>query len=70
MLKLKKLIEEKWLIRYLKYLATWRKHRQIIKELNTLTARELRDIGINRSDIKHLIWQEEDEAISGKGKSK
>jgi uncharacterized protein YjiS (DUF1127 family) len=70
MLKLKKLIEEKWLIRYLKYLATWRKHRQIIKELNTLTDRELRDIGINRSDINHLIWQEEDEAISGKGKSK
>jgi uncharacterized protein YjiS (DUF1127 family) len=70
MLKFKKFIEEKWLTRYLKYLATWRKHRQIIKELNMLTDRELRDIGINRSDINHLIWQEEDEAISGKGKSK
>lgn len=47
-------------IRYWNYLKTWRKHRKTIKQLNTLSDRELEDIGINRNDISRLIWLDED----------
>ena len=40
-----------WFWRYVNYLATWRSHRNAIKQLNTLTDRELKDIGLSRSDI-------------------
>jgi uncharacterized protein YjiS (DUF1127 family) len=30
----------------------WRKYRQTINELDRMSARELRDLGIERSDIK------------------
>ena len=49
-----------WFKRYLNYLMTWRKHRQIIKELNQLTDKQLGDIGFTRGDIDDLIWLEED----------
>ena len=55
-----------WLRRYLKYLCTWRKHRNVIKELNKLTDRELKDIGINRGDIDRLVWLKEDKQQRGK----
>lgn len=32
----------------------WRNYRRTVNELNTLTVRELNDLGINRSDI-HFI---------------
>ena len=54
-----------WLVRYYKYLSTWRKHREVIKELNRLTDAELKDIGINRGDISRLIWLKEDKEDSG-----
>lgn len=54
-----------WIVRYYKYLSTWRKHREVIKELNRLTDAELKDIGINRGDISRLIWLQEDKDNSG-----
>ena len=55
-----------WFWRYINYLATWREHRKAIKQLNTLTNRQLKDIGINRCDIDRLVWLKEDKDASGK----
>ena len=57
-----------WVSRFLRYVATWRKHRNVIKELNRLTDRELQDIGISRYDIDRLVWLEEDKTVRGRGK--
>ena len=57
-----------WFWRYLNYLATWREHRNTIKELNRLSDAELRDIGISRADIDRLVWLEEDKTMRGRGK--
>jgi len=54
-----------WFWRYVNFLATWREHRQVIKELNSLSDRELNDIGINRGDIDRLVWLEEDKKKRG-----
>lgn len=54
-----------WLQRYWNYLKTWRKHRAIIKELNALDDKILKDIGINRCDIDSLIWLQEDKQKRG-----
>jgi len=57
-----------WFWRYMNYLATWREHRNTIKELNRLSDSELRDIGIARADIDRLVWLEEDKSMRGRGK--
>ncbi len=54
-----------WFWRYINFLATWREHRKVIKELNQLSDRELQDIGINRGDIDRLVWLEEDKNKRG-----
>ncbi len=56
-----------WFWRYVNYLATWRSHRDTIKQLNQLTNKELADIGINRSDIDRMVWLEEDKTLRGRG---
>lgn len=53
-------------VRYWNYLKTWRKHREVIKELNRLTDTQLEDIGLNRGDIDHLVWLKEDKQQRGK----
>lgn len=53
------------LVRYWNYLTTWRKHRDVVKELNQLTSKQLDDIGISRSDIDRLVWLEEDKLKRG-----
>ena len=55
-----------WFWRYVNYLATWRGHRNAIKQLNTLTDRELKDIGISRSDIDRMVWLKEDKDKRGR----
>lgn len=55
-----------WFWRYVNFLATWREHRKTIKQLNQLTDRELKDIGMNRSDIDRLVWLAEDKDNRGK----
>jgi uncharacterized protein YjiS (DUF1127 family) len=62
---MKQLLNKNWVIRWLRYLNTWREHRRIIKELNALDDKTLRDIGINRCDIDRLIWLEYDKEKRG-----
>lgn len=57
-----------WFWRYMNYLATWREHRNAIKQLNLLNDRELADIGINRADIDRLVWLRKDKDARGRGK--
>ena len=57
-----------WFWRYVNYLATWRDHREAVKQLNTLSDKQLKDIGINRSDIDRLVWLKEDKTMRGRGK--
>ena len=54
-----------WFWRYINYLATWREHRKVIKQLNKFSDRELRDIGITRGDIDRLVWLKEDKQKRG-----
>lgn len=63
---MKKLLNENWIVRYWNYLKTWRAHREAIKQLNRLTDKQLKDIGINRSDIDRLVWLEEDKTMRGR----
>ena len=55
-----------WFWRDINYLATWRTHRNAIKQLNMLTDRELRDVGISRSDIDRMVWLDEDKDKRGR----
>ncbi len=55
-----------WFWRYVNFLATWREHRNAIKQLNMLTDRELRDIGMSRADIDRLVWLDEDKDNRGR----
>ena len=52
--------------RYYNYLSTWRKHRELVKDLNRLTNAQLKDIGISRGEIDHLVWLEQDKQERGK----
>ena len=56
-----------WFWRYVNYLATWREHRNTIKQLNELSNSELHDIGLTRSDIDRLVWLEEDKTLRKRG---
>jgi uncharacterized protein YjiS (DUF1127 family) len=58
-----------WTIRWLRYVKTWRKHRAVIKELNAVDDKTLKDIGISRCDIDMLIWLEHDLEKRGKKKN-
>lgn len=62
---MKKKLLETWIMRFLRFVNTWRAHRRIIKELNALDDKALRDIGINRCDIDTLIWLEFDKERRG-----
>ena len=57
-----------WFWRYVRFLSTWREHRDAVKQLNQMTDRQLNDIGISRADIDRLVWLEEDKSMRGRGK--
>ena len=58
---MKKKILESYLIRFIRYVIDWRKTRSVIRELNRLSDKELRDIGISRGEIENLIYRLEEE---------
>jgi len=62
---MKKKLLETWIMRFLRFVHTWRAHRRIIKELNAMDDKTLRDIGIDRNDIDTLIWLEFDKEKRG-----
>ena len=64
---MKKLLTENIFVRYWNYLKTWRNHRDAIKQLNRLSDKQLKDIGISRGDIDRLVWLEEDKTMRGRG---
>ena len=49
-----------WTTRFWNYLMTWRSHRKVIKQLNQLSDRELKDIGLTRGELDHLVWHPDD----------
>jgi uncharacterized protein YjiS (DUF1127 family) len=53
---MKNKILETMFMRFVRYILDWRDTRAIIRELNKLNDRELRDIGLDRSDINSLIY--------------
>ena len=62
---MKSYLRNSWVMRWLRYINTWRKHRAIIKELNAMSDKTLADIGIRRCDIDNLIWLEYDKKRRG-----
>lgn len=58
---MKKKILESYLVRFIRYVIDWRKTRSVIRELNRLSDKELRDIGISRGEIENLIYRLEEE---------
>lgn len=65
---MKRKILETYLMRFVRYVIDWRKTRAVIRELNMLTDKQLKDIGINRGEIDHLIYTLNDEEKRGKRK--
>jgi len=63
-------MKDKWvnniIVRFMRYCVLWSDHRKAIKILNTLSDRELKDIGLNRIDIDRMVWLEEDKQGRGK----
>ena len=57
----------KYLWRLMNYMVTRAEHRDTIKTLNKLSDRELKDIGLNRSDIDRMVWLPEDKSMRGRG---
>jgi len=53
-------------VRFMRYCVMWSEHRHAIKILNTLSDRELRDIGICRADIDRMVWLKEDKDNRGR----
>ena len=53
-------------VRFLRYSVLWSEHRKVVKILNTLTDRELKDIGLTRGEIDNMVWLETDKQQRGK----
>lgn len=54
------------IVRFLRYSVMWSEHREAIKHLNRLSDRDLKDIGLSRSDIDRMVWLENDKQERGK----
>ena len=63
---MKRKILESYLVRFVRYVIDWRKTRAVIRELNRLSDKELKDIGISRCEIENLIYRLEEEDKNGK----
>ena len=60
------MIKENIVVRFIRYVIDWRRTRAVIRELNKLTDRQLRDIGLDRNDVNCLIYRTKDELQRGK----
>lgn len=56
-----KAIKESWVIRFIRYVIDWRQTRGIIRELDALTDKQLKDIGMTRGEITNLIYRMKEE---------
>jgi uncharacterized protein YjiS (DUF1127 family) len=45
-------------IAFLRYLHAWRQYGVTVRELSGLSDHELADLGITRSDIPHVAWEQ------------
>jgi len=45
-------------IAFLRYLHAWRQYGIAVRELSGLSDRELADLGMTRSDIPHIAWEQ------------
>ena len=62
---MKKTIMETMIMRFIRYVLDWRRTRAVIRELNMLTDKQLKDIGLNRGEIDHLVYTLEQEENKG-----
>ena len=65
---MKRKIMETMLMRFVRYVIDWRKTRSVIRELNMLSDKQLKDIGINRGEIDYLVYTLEQQEQKGKKK--
>lgn len=65
---MKRKLMETMLMRFVRYVIDWRKTRSVIRELNMLTDKQLKDIGINRGEIDYLVYTLEQQEQKGKKK--
>jgi uncharacterized protein YjiS (DUF1127 family) len=49
--------DQTMLVAILNFLRSWRRYNASLRELNSLGDRELADIGISRSDIPRIAWE-------------
>ena len=63
-------MKQRWVnnifVRFMRYCVLWSEHRHAIKVLNQLSDKELKDIGLNRSDIDRMVWLKEDKDNRGR----
>jgi len=52
--------ETTMLLAILNFLRAWKRYNASLRELNSLGDRELADIGITRSDIPRIAWENAD----------
>jgi uncharacterized protein YjiS (DUF1127 family) len=50
--------EENMLVAILNALRSWRRYNQSLRELSRLNDRELADIGLTRSDVARIAWED------------
>ena len=62
---MKRKIMETMLLRFVRYVIDWRKTRSVIRELNMLSDKQLKDIGINRGEIDYLVYTLEQQEQKG-----
>ena len=58
---MKRKLLESYMVRFIRYVIDWRKTRAVIRELSSLSDKQLKDIGITRGEINNLIYRLEEE---------
>ena len=58
---MKRKLLESYVVRFIRYVIDWRKTRAVIRELSSLSDKQLKDIGITRGEINNLIYRLEEE---------